>query len=139
MLELLFVDAQFQCGASAPLAKFEIIVEEQNREGTTFLHTLKIGERIVLERDNYVSTTINRLTDADCMSVLEVKEVTVNTIPDLPGLYNQPNIASYLDELQEAESIYLYEFGATTGPSADYNDLILRIDWDYQEEITHAD
>ncbi len=139
LIELLFIAENFQCGADAPLAQFEIIVEEQNTDGGTFFHTLEVGESIVLERDNYVGTTINDIANADCMSVFEFEEATVDTIPDLPGLYNQPDVASYLDELQGAESIYLYEFGSVNGPSADYQDVILKIDWNYTERVIYAD
>ena len=138
-IELLFIAENFQCGANAPLAQFEIIVEEQNTDGASFFHTLHVGESIVLERDNYVGATINGVANAGCMNVFEVEEATANTIPNLPGLYNQPDVASYLDQLQGAESIYLYEFGSVDG---DYQDVVLRIDWDYTEEqevILYAD
>jgi len=139
MIEILFVASQFQCGAETPLAQFEIIVEEMAGLNTPIFHTLQVGESIILERDNYIGATINDIANADCMSVFEFKEATVNTIPNLPGLYNQPDVASYLDELQGAESIYLYEFGSLNGPSADFNDLILRIDWDYKSVELYAD
>lgn len=136
MIELLFIAENFQCGANAPLAQFEIIVEEQNSDGASFFHTLTVGESLILDEQSYVGSQINALSDANCMDIFEFKTATPTTIPDLPGLYNQPDVASYLDELQGAEEIYLYEFGSING---DYQDIVLRIDWDYQETIIYAD
>lgn len=140
LIELLFIAENFQCGADAPLAQFEIIVEEQNTDGGSFFHTLTVGERLVIEEDKYIGSQINAISNADCMAVFEFETATPDSLPVLPGLYDQPDVASYLDVLTGAEEIYLYEFGSKE--NGDYQDVVLRIDWDYTEEqevILYAD
>ena len=135
-IELLFLDSQFQCGQGAPLAEFEILVKKVNGEEIS----LKKGDSLVLEKKDYVDVVVNPVSNADCVSVLLHKSASINNIPDIEGLYNQPNISSYIEDLKDAEEIFLYEFGGSVGPSADWQDLILKIDWDYSNnKVLYAD
>lgn len=125
MIELLFIAENFQCGADAPLAQFEIIFDDG---GAPVNNTLRVGQSVIV--DNLYNVTIQPIANAECMDItIDTLRVDENNIPDLPGLYNQPNVAEYLNDLKGAEEIYLYEFGSVNG---DYQDVVIRVDWDYQ-------
>lgn len=134
MIELLFLAQNFQCGLNAPLAEFKVVVI-QNEEGKVKEHTLEVGERLVFPKDELQSMHVLPLKNANCVRVHDSIEVTVDTLPNVAGLFNQPSIQQYKSKLKDSESIYLFEFGAYRGPAADYQDVVLKVDWDYEENI----
>ena len=135
MIELLFLASNFQCGANAPMAEF--VVEIKSGDTTK---QLSVNQRLVMEKEDLELISVKPLNNADCISVYDSVEVTVDSLPTQAGLYNQPSVLSYQEQLKDSESIYLYEFGATSGPSADYQDAVLKIDWDYQNDtLLYAD
>lgn len=136
LIELLFIAENFQCGPTAPLAQFEIVVTESQGLGIV-THHLRVGDSLLIDEEKLGTITVKPVANANCASVYTYKEATPNNIPNLPGLYNQPDVAFYLNQLQGAESIYLYEFGSIT--KGDYQDVILKIDWDHKEKNIYAD
>ena len=142
MIELLFVDAQFQCGASAPLAEFEVIsvaYEEQGAPEPFWEETLTAGDSVLLPVNTreQVGIQINILNNADCIDVLEdmhlIEIFSVDQLPDVDALYDQPALESYIEALSDSQSIILGEFGCGGNidncTSADWQDILIRIDY----------
>ena len=74
--------------------------------------------------------------NADCIdfsSDIILGEFTApDQIPNVEGLYNQEDVFSYFGELTDSEAIILGEFGCGSSicGSADWQDVVVRIDYD---------
>ena len=149
MIELLFVAEQFQCGASADPATFEVVVFEYANQHDIIpktTHFLEVTESVVLPISDptLFDIEVRSLTNASCTDLstdsLLIEINDVGQLPSVPGLYNQPSIESYIESLESSQAIIYGEFGCGSEvcESADWQDVVIRVDYNYNP-VVYAD
>ncbi len=131
MIELLYFASQIQCGASGDFLNIQVEVY-QNQE---LVETISVNEEVLLNVDSINDLTfkysaINNNTG--CSLSLPSQRVLApnDSVPNIPGVYEQESIQSMLDGLNEYEELFLVELGTAdqTSPAYDLQDVVIIVD-----------
>ena len=140
MIELLYFASQIQCGANSDLLDIKIDVY-QNQE---LVKTMSLNETVLLDVDSIEDLTFEYTAiNAECgLSIPSELVLAPNdTVPSIPGLYEQTSIPDMLEDLGKYEELFLVELGTTDEASLafDLQDIVIKVDNDPTVAILFAD
>ncbi|MGV2832055.1 hypothetical protein [Myxosarcina sp. GI1(2024)] len=106
MIELLYLASQIQCGSNGSPINVSIDVYQNSQLVTT----MSVEERILLPVDSVRELTFKySFVDASCSPSRPTEMLLGNndSVPDLPGAYEQQSIQEILDGLKDYEELFL--------------------------------
>jgi hypothetical protein len=126
MIELIYLASQIQCGAGNPLINVKVDVYH-NQE---LVQTMSLEDRVLLPVDSVQDLTFQyTFVDSDCTPATPTEMVlgSQDSVPDVPGAYDQQSIQEMMNDLNEYEELFLVELGTTNHSSSafDLQDVVL--------------
>ena len=119
-IKLTYFASQIQCGAGGSMINVEVDVF-QNQQ---LVQTLSLNDSIYLSINSFDDLSFEyNFIDAEC-SPATPTEMTLapeDTVPDLPGAYDQDSIQDMLSDLKKYEELFLVELGTTDTESSAYD------------------
>ena len=127
-IKLTYFNSQFQCGEGSSLINITVDVF-QNQQ---FVQTLSLNDGIYLSINSFDDLSFEyNFVDAECSPTTPTEMVLApdDTVPSLPGAYEQDSIQEMLNELQMYEELFLVELGTTdtTDSAYDLQDVVMVI------------
>lgn len=127
-IELTYFASQIQCGADSSLIDVRVDVYH-DRE---LLKTLSLNDSILVPITSLEELTFQyNFVDSQCSPTTPTAMIlgTQDTVPNLPGAYDQDSIQQMLDNLNDYEELFLVELGTTNFNSSAYDlqDVVLVI------------
>ena len=118
-IELTYSNSQYQCDSNSP--QLEILVNIYHN-GALLKENLAVGESILVPSLQGLSMDYTA-NNASCefTTPTELHLTQNDPIPNLPGAYDQDNIATLLSGLNQYEDLYLVELGTTDTNSFAYD------------------
>ena len=113
------IGGYFQCGAAAPLADIGVQIN-----GTPITTTMVVDNVNNIEFVNNANAECANLTNP-----LVIEATSVDELPQVDGLYNQPDLVELFSLLEDGEAIRLYEFGTDVPEEGDWQDMILIVNY----------
>lgn len=130
MIELTFLFAQYQCGASAELAEFRLDIEV----GGSIVSQLTVGQSAMIEATmEEMTVNVVPIANADCINANVVEWLEYGEdVPDVPGAYEQTALYDlYADHItDEYYKMAVFELGTDDdeSPAYDLNDIGIKYD-----------
>lgn len=121
MIELLYFASQIQCGANAELLDVKVDVYK-NQE---LVQTMSVNEKVLLDVDSVKDLSFEyRLAESNCVAAIPTEKLlgSTDSLPNLPGAYEQQSLQDMQAELASYEELWLVELG-TSNPNSAYFDL----------------
>ncbi|MDJ0899397.1 MAG: hypothetical protein QNJ55_11355 [Xenococcus sp. MO_188.B8] len=119
-IELTYFASQIQCGAGSSLINVQVDVYRNQQ----FVNTLSLNDSLYLPINSFDELTFQyNFTNAECSPTTPTEMVLApeDTVPNLPGAYDQDSIQQMLDGLNEYEELFLVELGTTNPDSSAYD------------------
>ena len=119
-IKLTYFASQIQCGSGSSLINVAVDVF-QNQQ---FVQTLSLNDGIYLSINSFDDLTFEyNFVDAECSPTTPTKMVLApdDTVPNLPGAYDQDSIQEMLNGLKVYEELFLVELGTTDPDSSAYD------------------
>ena len=128
MIELLYLASQIQCSANSDLLDIHVDVYH----GSELVQTLSVSDKILLENVNSIQdlTFEYRAVNNPACSLSLPSELVLapqDTVPNIPGVYEQNSIQEMLNGLNEYEELFLVELGTEdeTDVAYDLQDVVV--------------
>ncbi len=126
---LTYFASQFQCGEDSSLINIQVDVYRNDQ----LVKTLSPNDTIYLPIDSFTELTFEyNFIDAECSPIENPEEMVLapdDTIPDVPGVYEQESLQQLLNDLNEYEELFVVELGTSDSSSSAYDlqDVVLVI------------
>lgn len=122
MIELLYFASQIQCGAGGDFLNVQMDVYQ----GQEQVKTMLVEDKVLLPVDSindltFKYSTIGNNTECSLSLPSELVLAPQDSVPNIPGVYEQESIQELLDGLNEYEELFLVELGTTDENSAAYD------------------
>ncbi|MEM9274361.1 MAG: hypothetical protein AAGA80_15565 [Cyanobacteria bacterium P01_F01_bin.143] len=128
-IQLTYLASQIQCGAAGELINVEVDVYNNDE----FVQTLSVDDTIYLPINSFEDLDFQyNVADSGCSPIATPEEEIFapdDTLPTLPGAYEQASLQDMLDDLNEYEELFVVELGTTdpTNPVYDLQDVVMVI------------
>lgn len=128
-IELTYSASQIQCGAAGDLMNVDVDVYRNGE----FIQTLSVNDSIYLPVNSFADLDFQyNTTDSGCTMIATPEELVLapdDTVPTLPGAYEQDSLEQMLSGLNEYEELFVVELGTNdnTNPVYDLQDVVLTI------------
>ena len=127
-LEITYFASQIQCGSGSSLIDVQVNVYHNQQ----FVQTLSLNDTVYLPINSFEELTFQyNFVDSGCSPTTPTEMVLApeDTVPNLPGAYDQDSIRAMLNGLNEYEELFLAELGTTNPDSSAYDlqDVVLVI------------
>ena len=131
MIELLYFASQIQCGVNGDLLDIQMDVYHNQK----LVKTMSVSDKVLLkEVDSIKDLTFEykAINNPSCGLSLPSELVLApeDSVPNIPGVYQQQSIQEMLDGLNEYEELFLVELGTENKTSAAYDlqDVVVIVD-----------
>jgi len=127
MIELLYLASQIQCGVNGDFLDIQMDVYH-NQE---LVQTMLVNDKVLLEVESIEDLTFEytAINNPACSLSLPSERVLApqDTVPNIPGVYEQNSIQEMLDGLNEYEELFLVELGTedNNSPAYDLQDVVV--------------
>ncbi len=127
-IEITYFDSQIQCGEGSSLINVKVDVYSNQQ----FVQTLSLKDTVYLPINSFEELTFEyNFVDSECSPTTPTEMILApeDTVPNLPGAYDQDSIQEMLNGLNEYEELFLAELGTTNPDSSAYDlqDVVLVI------------
>lgn len=122
MIELLYFASQIQCGAGGDFLNVQMDVYQ----GQEQVKTMLVEDKVLLPVDSindltFKYSTIANNTECSLSLPSELVLAPQDSVPNIPGVYEQESIKELLDGLNEYEELFLVELGTTDENSSAFD------------------
>ena len=119
-IKLTYFASQFQCDGDSSMTNIQVNVYRNQQ----FEKTLSVNDSIYLSINSFDELTFAyNFVDSGC-SPITPTEITLapeDTVPNLPGAYDQDSVQDLLNGLKEYEELFLVELGTTDPDDSAYD------------------
>ncbi len=133
-VELTYRASQYQCGEDSSMVEISVDVYDN---GELVAENMGINDSVMVSNIDDVVLVYSSL-DANCSLDTPTERIVSqeSEIPDLPGAYDQENIADLLAGLEDYEDLFLVELGTTDSTSFAYDlqDVVMVVNNDPSSE-----
>ncbi len=119
-IELTYFGSQIQCGSDTSLINVQVDVYRNQK----FVKTLSVNDSVYLSINALPQLTFQyNFVDSECSPTNPTEMVLTpeDTVPNLPGAYEQDSIQQMLNGLNDDEKLFLVELGTTDSNSYAYD------------------
>ncbi len=127
-IQLTYFASQIQCGEESSLINVSVDVLQNEQ----LVQTLSLNDTTYLSIDSFDDLTFEyNFIDAECSPTTPTETTLApeDTVPDLPGAYEQDSIQEMLNSIKKYEELFLVELGTTdtTSSAFDLQDVVMVI------------
>ena len=127
LIELTYLASQIQCGAAGELMNVEVDVYNNSE----FVQTLSVDDTVYLPINSFADLDFQySIADSACLPIPTPEEMVLapdDSVPTMPGAYEQASLQGMLDNLNQYEELFVVELGTTdpTNPVYDLQDVVM--------------
>lgn len=129
LIELTYLASQIQCGEAGELINVEVEVYNNGE----LVKTLSVDENVYLPINSFEDLTFQyNYSGSECLPIETPESMVLapeDTVPDMPGAYEQASLQDMLNNLNDYEELFVVELGTTdpTDPVYDLQDVVMVI------------
>ncbi|MGL5939603.1 MAG: hypothetical protein ACRC2S_04325 [Waterburya sp.] len=122
MIELLYFASQIQCGAGGAFLNIKVDIYQNQ----ALVKTMMVEERVLLPVNSVNDLTfkysiVNNTTRCSLATPSQQLLAPTDSVPNIPGVYDQQSIQTMLNGLNDYEELFLVELGTTNKTSAAFD------------------